>query len=222
MQQRPEKFKTADGDPEATLVAPRFDDEEARRAHPVVPLAEAGARAPHTGAYARHGLRRSWPTALLAVALLAVAAVGGAVATMFMRRAPSNAPAAQTPTALAPEQAAEAPAQEVPAQVEPPPVVATRREVADTNPRVVADTKPEARAPRESQARRDESAPVRARDDGGRDDRKVFEDEDKRGKGRGRGRERGEDEGEKEMRKALKRARDKAPRLVDVLVNPGH
>lgn len=213
MQQRPEKFNTADGDAEATLVAPRFDDEEARRAHPVVPLAEG--RAPRAAAYARRGRRRSWPTALLAVALLAVAAVGGAVASMYMRRTPSTPTAVQTPATVAPAQAAE-----VPAQVEQPPAV--------TTPREVADTKPEARAPRESQARRDEGAPVRARDKEVRDERKGFEYEDERdrerGKGRGRRRGRGEDDGEteKEMRKALKRAKDKAPRLVDVLVNPGN
>ncbi len=217
MQQRPEKFNKADGDPEATLVAPRFDDEEARRAHPVVPLAEG--RAPHAAAYARRGPRRSWPTVLLAVALLAVAAVGGAVASMYLRRTPSTPTAEQTPAAVAPAQAAE-----VPAQVEPPPAVATTREVT----REVADTKPEARAPRESQARRDEGATVRARDEGGRDaERKGFEDEDKRDKGRGkeRGRRRGrgeDDEAEKEMRKVLKRGKDKAPRLVDVLVHPGN
>lgn len=214
MQQRPDKFDMADGETEATLVAPRFDAEEARRAHPVVPLAEAGATAPHAAAYARRGLRRSWPTALLAVALLAVAAVGGAVASMYMRRAPSTPTAAQTPEAVAPAQAAE-----VPAQVEPPPVVpATTREVADA--------KSETRAPKESRARREEDAPVRARSEDVHDDRKGFEDEDKRGRGRGKGRERrggrGEDEVEKGMNKALKRARDKAPRLVDVLVHPGN
>jgi hypothetical protein len=222
MQQRPEKFNTADGDPESTLVAPRFDDEEARRAHPVVPLAEAGASAPHAGAYARGGLRRSWPTALLAVALLAVAAVGGALATMYMRRAPSTPTAAQTPAAVAPAQAAE-----VPPQVEPPPAATATREVT----REVADAEPETRAPRDTQARRDEAAPVRVRDEGGRDDRKELEDEDKRGRDRDkerdkeRGRRRGrggDDEAEKEMRKAQKRAKDKAPRLVDVLVHPGN
>lgn len=219
MQQRPEKFKRADGDPEATLVAPRFDDEEARRAHPVVPLAAAGAHAPN--AYARRGPRRSWSTALLAVALLAVAAVGGAGASMFMRRAPSTPAAAQEPAAVAPTQAAE-----VPAQVEQQPqqpAVATSRELT----REVADTKPEPRAPREPQARREEVAPVRARDEDARDDRKDFEGEDRRdrerekehGRRRGRGKE---DDGEKEMRKVQKRAKDKAPRLVDVLVHPGN
>lgn len=220
MQQRPERFNTADGDSEATLVAPRFDDEEARRAHPVVPLAEAGAHAPHARAYARRGPRRSWPTALLAVALLAVAAVGGAVASMYMRRTPSTPTAAQEPAAVAPAQAAE-----VPAQVEPPPAVATTREVADTTPRMVADAKPETRAPRDAQARRDEAAPVRARNEAALGERESSEDEDRgrRGK-RERRRERGgdEDEAEKEMRKVLKRAKDKAPRLVDVLVNPGN
>jgi hypothetical protein len=153
---------------------------------------------------------------------------------MYLRRTPSAPAAAQEPAAVAPAQAAE-----VPAQVEPPPAAAAPREVADTAPREVADTtrrevadaKPATRAPKDSQARRDEGAPVRARDEGGRgDDLKDFEDEDRRdrerGKGRGRRRGRGADaegaEAEKEMRKVLKRAKDKAPRLVDVLVNPGN
>jgi hypothetical protein len=47
MQERPENFKAPDEDPEATLVTPRFDEEETRRAHPVVPLAEAPSRTLH-------------------------------------------------------------------------------------------------------------------------------------------------------------------------------
>jgi hypothetical protein len=213
MRQRPENFNPADGDPEATLATPRFDDDEARRAHPVVPLAEARAHAPYAGAHARRGPRRSWPPALLAVALLAAVAVG-AVASMVLRRTPSSPPAA-----VAPAQAADAPA-----QVEPP--------AAEPAPREVADTRPEPPAPSDAQARSDEAAPVRARDEGGRDDREGFEDEDRRGrerdrereKERERRRERREDkaEAEKEMRKVLKRARDKAPRLVDVIVKPGN
>ena len=200
MRQRPENFNPADGDPEATLVAPRFDDEEARRAHPVVPLAEARAHAPYAGAHTRRGLRRSWPPALLVVALLAAVAVG-AVASMALRRTPSNPP----PAAVAPAQAAE-----VPAQVEPPP--------AEPAPREVADTRPE---PRVTRDRRADDAPARARDEAVRVELEDSEDgdEDRRGK-RERRRERREDEAEKEMRKVLKRAKDKAPRLVDVLVNP--
>src|SRR5688572_14303733 len=170
MRQRPENFNPADGDPESTLVAPRFDAEEARRAHPVVPLAEARSRAPYAGAHARRGARRSWPPALLVVALLAAVAVG-AVASMALRRTPSNPPAAVAPARAA----------EVTAQVEPPP--------AAEAPREVADAKPETRAPRDTPARRDEGAPVRARDEGGRDDRKGFEDEDGRDRERGRERE---------------------------------
>ena len=192
MRQRPENFNPAGGDPEATLVAPRFDDEEARRAHPVVPL--AAAHAPYAGARARRDTRLSWPPALLAVALLAAVAVG-AVASMVLRRTPSNPPAAAAPARAA----------DAPAQVEPPTAAPAPREVADTRP-----------APRVTRNRRAEDAPVRAHvewEDS--DDR----DEDRRGKRGGR-RERREDEAEKEMRKVLKRAKDKAPRLVDVLVNP--
>ena len=79
MRQRPENFNAADEDSDTTLVAPRFDADDARRAHPVVPLAEAPALAPRARAP-----RRAWTTALFAVALLAVAALGGAVATQFM------------------------------------------------------------------------------------------------------------------------------------------
>src|SRR5215207_5047022 len=84
MGQRPENLKAADQDPDATLVAPRFDADDARRAHPVVPLAGAPYPNAPRGARAR-GPRRPWTTALLAVVLLAVAALGGAVATQFMR-----------------------------------------------------------------------------------------------------------------------------------------
>src|SRR5215216_7452460 len=61
MRERPENFNT-DNDTEATLVAPRFDADDARRAHPVVPLAEAPPSAPFASApralYGGRGLRR--------------------------------------------------------------------------------------------------------------------------------------------------------------------
>lgn len=85
MRQRPENFKAAGEDPDTTLAAPRFDADDARRAHPVVPLAEATARAPYAhAARPTRAPRRAWTTALFAVVLLAVAALGGAVATQFM------------------------------------------------------------------------------------------------------------------------------------------
>ncbi|HEX8286025.1 MAG TPA: hypothetical protein VF588_21885 [Pyrinomonadaceae bacterium] len=219
MRERSENYDFAGGgDADETLVAPRFDDEEARRAHPVVPLAEASEPTHYESprAQSRRGLRRSWSPVLLAVALLASAAVGGAVATNVLRHTPSNQPAAQAPAAVvAPAQAAE-----VPAQVEPPP--------AAPAPRDVADTRPEPRTLRPARDRRADDAQPRARDEGERDDRKDFDGEDRRDKERVRARERrrerrdDEAEAEKEMRKVLKRAKGKAPRLVDVLVNPGN
>jgi vacuolar-type H+-ATPase subunit H len=220
MRQRPDNFNTADGDPEATLVAPRFDDEEARRASPVVPLAEARASAPHAGQRVdeRRGPRRSWTPALLAVALLSSFAVGGVVASKVFGPTTSNPPEAQAQAAVAPAQSAEVPAQEseVSAQVEPAP--------AAPAPREVADTKPEPRPTRVTRDRRVEDAQPRARDPRDEAARVEWEDsedgdEDRRGR-RERRRERHEDEAEKEMRKVLKRAKDKAPRLVDVLVSP--
>ncbi len=204
MQERPENFN--DDDPEGTLVTPRFDAEEARQAHPVVPLAEAPPHAPslNTRGRAGRGLQRSWPPALIAVALLAAAAIGGVIATKVVR-GPQPAPAAvQAPAAVAPPQTAEA----EPVRQTPP--------VAET-PRETTGTKPEPRAPR---VRRVEDAGARA--EAARADAEDFKDEheDRRGKGRGKRRARGEDDGEKEMRRVLKDAKKKAPRLVDVLVNP--
>jgi hypothetical protein len=195
MQERPENFNTGADDPEATLVSPRFDADDARHAHPVVPLAEA--REPFVNRRARRGLRRPWSPALLAVALLAVVAVGGVVASKVLRRTQPN-PAA----AVAPAQAAEAPA-----LTEMPP--------AAEAPREVAGTKSPSRATR---ARRAEVVSRIAQGDD-----EEFEDEDggRRDKRHGKHRARVEDEGDKELRQVLKdAAKKKAPRLVDVLVKP--
>jgi hypothetical protein len=218
MQERPERLNAVGGGSETTLVSPRFDDEEARRAHPVVPLEEARLRAPFadarayaTRAYARGGGRRSLTPALMIVALLASAAVGGAVATKVFPGAQSVPAAVQAPAETVPTQAAEAQA-----RPETPPVVDA--------PREVAGTKPEARAPRVTRARRTEDAgsPAPAPAEAVRHDAEDSEsvDEGRRGRGRGKRRERVEYDGEKEIRRALKRAKDKAPRLVDVLVSP--
>ena len=203
MRERPENFNDAGGDPEATLVTPRFDAEEARRAHPVVPLAEA--HDPFVNrprARARRGPRRPWPPALLAVALLAVFAAGGVVASKVLRRTQPSPAAAQAPAAVAPVQAAEAPT-----EPQTPPAAEAPREVADTKPQ-----------PRATRVRRAEDAGAAV----ARADAEVFEDgnEDRRDKGRGKRRERAEDDGEKEMRQIVKDARKKVPRLVDVLVKP--
>jgi hypothetical protein len=211
MQERRANFNAGAGDPETTLVSPRFDADDARRAHPVVPLASAPPRAAHAGPRrsARRGLGRSWTPALLAVALLAGVAVGGVVASKVLRRAqPTPDTAAEAPATDAPTQAAD-----VPAETQAPPAVEP--------PREVAATKPEPRTQRAARGRRAESAPLM--EEVVRAVAEDFEDDDKgrrRDKGRGKHRDRAEDDAEKEMRKALKRAKDKAPRLVDVLVSP--
>jgi hypothetical protein len=201
MQGRPENFNPAGEDPEATLVTPRFDEEEARRAHPVVPLAEAPARASYTHApRARRvrGARRSWMPALLAVGLLVVAAVGGAITTQVMRS--PRAQQAQEQTQAAPVQTAEAPPQpSTPVTAEAP-----REEAPAVSP-----------PPRNARTRRARAATTLAAEPG-RGAADDDEDEELR-----EIREEIRREREKEMRKAFKRAKeqakDKAPRLVDVL-----
>ena len=201
MSERPENFNPAGQDPEATLVTPRFDEAEARRAHPVVPLAVAPTHTSYVSAHAprRRTRRRSWMPALLAVALLAVAAVGGAVATKYMQgpraqRVPEQ-PQQEQP---APVQAAEAPAQQ--------PVTIPAAEA----PR--EDAPAPTLTPRRARTRRERAAPAPTRYEA-----EGYRDED------GELREIREEvrrEREKEMRKATKRAQKNAPRLVDVLTRP--
>jgi type IV secretory pathway VirB10-like protein len=209
MTQRPENFMAAGEDPEATLVAPRFDAAEERRAHPVVPLGEAPARTPYVNASRRRGPRRAWTPALLAVALLAAAALGGALATRFMQGPRTEQVQEQTPSA--PVQAAEA----------PPPQPSTP--AADEAPREVVPAArpatPEAR-PRHSKTG---AAVAPAAVQPAREVAEDDEDGERRGKSAEKRRER-DDEVEKEMRKqmdkAMRRAKGKAPRLVDVLTGP--
>ncbi|HEX7315929.1 MAG TPA: hypothetical protein VF297_18580 [Pyrinomonadaceae bacterium] len=200
MQQRPENFETAK-DPEATLVSPRFDANDARRAHPVVPLAEAP-EPTHYAPRARRaqGPRRAWTPALLAVALLAVAAVGGAVATKVMQgpRAHQTQEQAQPATV----QAAEAP---------PQPSTPTGAEAPREEAPVAAKPAPRTRRTRVAPA----PASVVTEIDEVDDD----EDSGRRGKSAEKRRER-EDDVEKEMRKAMKRGKGKGARLVDVLTKP--
>ena len=197
MRERPENFKAAGGDPEATLVAPRFDADDARRAHPVVPLADVTPRASYGR---RRAPRRSWTPALFAVALLAVAAVGGAVATKVMQslraeRVQEQPQAEQTQAA--PVQTAEAPTQ----PSTPPAGEATGEDARAATP-----------IPRRARTRRQRAVPEPKRyevENYQNEDRELREI-----------REEIRREREKEMRKALKRAKDKAPRLVDVLGGP--
>lgn len=200
MQGRPENFNAPGEDPEATLVTPRFDAEEARRAHPVVPLNEVPARAFYANASRRvraRGTRRSWMPALLAVALLVVAAVGGAVTTKLMRS--PRAEQVQEQTQAAPVQAAEAPPQpSTPVAAEAP----------------LEDTPAASPTPRSARTRRARAATTLAAESA-REVADDDEDEELR-----EIREEMRRDREKEMRKAFKRAKDqakgKAPRLVDV------
>ncbi len=205
MSQRPENFKAVNKDSDATLVTPRFDDDAARRAHPVVPLAEAPAPARRVRA-----TRRSWAPALVAVLLLVGAALGGAFATKFMQapRAESAQEAEQVPqeqTQAVPTRTAEAPRPQpsTPAVAEAP----TREE---------ASAKPASRDTQTRRARANAPAPVAV--EPAREDVDDDEDEDRRGKGSRKRRGR-EDDVEKELRKALKRGKGKAPRLVDVITS---
>ncbi|MDT5268883.1 MAG: hypothetical protein QOH49_1069 [Acidobacteriota bacterium] len=208
MQQRSENFNTADEDPEATLVAPRFDANDARHAHAVVPLVETPPRTPYANAHASHVRRartprRIWTTALLAVALLAVAAVGGAVATKVIQS--PRAERVEEQTQADPVQTAEAPTQ-------PPTPQATEapREDAPAARRATHDTR--TRRAQTVAAALAAAAPAREDADDAEDDKPRDKKAEKR-------REH-EDDVEKEMRKALKRAKGKAPRLIDVLTSP--
>lgn len=206
MRQRSENFNPAGTDPEATLITPRFDEREARRAHPVVPLAEAPPR------NVPRATRRTWTNTLLAVALLSVAALGGALFTKFMQDSRAARTQEQTrneqtqPIPAAPVQTAEAPSQ----PSAPPPAEATREEAP-----------PAAETTREARTRRARAAATLPESEP--DEVEVYEDERRRGrraaKRAERRREREEEAVEKEMRKASKRAKDGGSRLVDVLTN---
>ena len=207
MRERPENFNAADDESEVTLVAPRFDAEEARRAHPVVPLAQAREPLVSEGPRAGRGLRRPWTPALLGVAVLAVAALGGAVATKVFSGTQPDPVAAHATAEVAPAQPAEGAA-----QLGTPPGAEAGR----------GESRSERQTPRPT---RDREAGERAAvfpAESPREDDEEFEDQDegRRGKGKERRRSRAEDEVEQEARKVLKRAKDKAPRLVDVLVSP--
>lgn len=206
MRQRPENFNAAGEDPDATLITPRFDDDDARHAHPVVPLVEAPRPAPYVSAARPRRTRRSWTPALLAVALLAAAALGGALAVKFTQS--PRAEQAQEQTQPAPVQATEAPP---PAQ---PPAAAAAEAPREETPAARPAT-PEPR-PRRQRTAAVAAEPARevAEDD---------EDVERRAKSAEKRRQR-DDEVEKELRKQLdkaaKHAKGKAPRLVDVLTPP--
>src|SRR5947209_9373915 len=141
MQERSQNFSikneesnnfNAEGDAaDATLVSPRFDADDARHAHPVVPLEAVRAR-PY-GAKARttlRSLRHSWLLTALVVALLAVVAVGGSVA---IRRAHSTPPA-PAPSPDSSSASSPAPSDAAPARQSDAPVRSDSTAHSDTAP----------------------------------------------------------------------------------------
>ncbi|MCA1632778.1 MAG: hypothetical protein LC802_03430 [Acidobacteria bacterium] len=97
MKEATQSFPT--GEPEETLVTPRFDEVETVQAQPVVPFGEVPAGAPSRP---RPGSRRrsSWPLALILTSALAGCVVGGAGLYLYQRRATEEAPRAAEPTQM--------------------------------------------------------------------------------------------------------------------------
>ncbi|HEX7956004.1 MAG TPA: hypothetical protein VF508_03625, partial [Pyrinomonadaceae bacterium] len=157
---------------EATLVAPRFDDEETLVARPVVPFGEAGvaeapapavvpaAGAAWRSAYARLPFkpRRSWLLALMLVSVLIGGVLGGAGLYLYQR---------QTEDGGAPPQAEAQPEQQQQQAVAPAPAEAPQPEpqpqpdAAATAPAAEADTAEPEAAP----AREPENVPAAGRRD---------------------------------------------------------
>jgi len=202
MRERSENFRHVTEEAETTLVAPRFDAEEARRAHPVVPLSEARSHASSWGtrASARRGLPRSWTNALIGVALLAVAALGGAVANRVFRPAQSDPSAAYAPAAEPPRLEAQSQPKEARAKLSPSTPRGERRR--DVEERGGATRDADAGGGEGEAVEREEVRSVRPRV---RESRRARD---------------AENEAAREMRKVLKRAGEKAPRLVGVLTGP--
>jgi len=232
MQEPAHNFEEGGDESEVTLASPRFDAEEARHAHPVVPLEEvpAGRYAGGGRARFRGGARRRWPLSLIVVALLAVAALG-AVAAQVLRRAhtsttPAPASAAQggqpTQTDTTPTQTVAAPPQkDAAAQPQSAPAsTAAGEEKADAT-----EEKTEGRAPgrtreeRAAHTRHDEE--VLPPPEAARAERRGVDGEGVEQRGHLKGRD-GRDEArdEKEARKDSKHPKKGGARLVDVIVGP--
>ena len=221
MQERSQNFSikneesnnfNAEGD--ATLVSPRFDADDARHAHPVVPLDAVRAR--RYGAKARtslRSLRHSWPLTTLVVALLAVVAVGGVAAIRRAHRTP-DAPASSPAPSPASSDAA-------PARQSDAPTHSDAAARAATTPHEDAQAEQHtARTPRDERAERDEKilAPVEAARGAGEDSK--GEDEGRRDRGERGDKHRKHEGDERESREGLKHSGKKVPRLVDVITGP--
>ncbi|HEY0173501.1 MAG TPA: hypothetical protein VGB98_20990 [Pyrinomonadaceae bacterium] len=173
---------------EATLVAPRFDDEETLVAQPVVPLdaeeAEAAqALTPATyaatplPAYTRRrsfAPRRSWVLAIALVSVLVGGVLGGAGLYIYQRQSQDDravsTPQAETPTETQPQpqeqpapettlEASNAPQPEAPAAVAEPPGTLDAEPAADAEAAVAPPTA-RAPAPEPAAERRDAAQPV--------------------------------------------------------------
>jgi cytoskeletal protein RodZ len=237
MQERPQNFEEVGDDPEVRLPSPRFDADEARRAHPVVPLSEAQAFVPARPRRTRFGgvPRRHLLLALLAVVLLSLFAFGGVLA---LRRAHTKTPvpneAAQdsqaTQSDAAPQQTAPAPPHDALPQAD-----ATN---AQENTSAQTPSAPAPKAADEEQTgdqKTEDSAAARAREERAAHSRRAEESgpppfASRAGRGevggedlehRGRLKEhdaRDPDADEKEALRAGKHAKKGQARLVDVLV----
>ncbi|MCA1592188.1 MAG: hypothetical protein LC754_05965 [Acidobacteria bacterium] len=101
MEETTQPFLTGD-DPDATMIAPRFDEGEADTARPVVPLGVVASGAPEAfnGAapYAarRNVPRRSWPLSLVLISALAGSVLGGVGLYFYQSRDNTNTPSVET------------------------------------------------------------------------------------------------------------------------------
>ena len=206
-------FNAESDESDATLVSPRFDADDARHAHPVVPLDAVRAR--RYGAKARttvRSLRHSWPPTTLVVALLAAVAVGGVAA---IRRAHNTPPAPASSPAPSPASSDAAPARQSDAPTHSDaaaPVATTSHEDAQ------AEHAP--RTPRGARDEREEKIPAPAEVARGGGEDSKGEDEGRRNHGERGDKHRKHEGDERESREGLKHSGKKVPRLVDVITGP--
>ena len=209
-------FNAESDESDATLVSPRFDADDARHAHPVVPLDAVRAR--RYGAKARttvRSLRHSWPLTTLVVALLAVVAIGGVAA---IRRAHNTPPAPASSHTSSSASSDAAPAQQSDAQAH-----SDAAAPAATTPHEDAQAEHASRPSRGARDERDEGeekilAPVEVARGAGEDSK--GEDEGRRNHGERGDKHRKHEGDERESREGLKHSGKKVPRLVDVITGP--
>lgn len=226
MQEHSHNFEEEEDASEVTLATPRFDADDARHAHPVVPLEEVPARPYAAAGRARFrgGARPRLPLTLIVVALLAAAALG-AVATKVLRRAHPTAPAPVSADAAQDGQQTQTDANQPQTVAAPPQRGAEAHPQSAPAPAGAGEEKTggratgRAREERAVHARRDEEVPPPPEAAGA--ERGEVERGDGEHRGHLRGREgRDEDRDEKEARKDSKHSKKGGARLVDVIVGP--